>query len=109
MTVINAPDLERLRNAHPHKIIPHLSVFKPAQLYCGTVTGAPAMGERFITVVNVSGSLAAVDAALPYLMVYVGTSCGDYSKSKRQHSKKRFWNNIRNKRSNKGGNRKNRC
>jgi hypothetical protein len=84
MTTISAADLERLRNSHPHKIIPHLSVFKPEQLYCGTVTGSPAMGARQITVVDVSGSLAAVDAALPDLMVYVGTSCGDYSKSKRR-------------------------
>ena len=84
MTVISAPDLERLRNSHPHKIIPHLSVFKPVELYCGTVTGAPAMGASLITVVNVSGSLADVDAALPDLMVYVGDSCGTHEKSKRR-------------------------
>jgi hypothetical protein len=84
MTIIGAADLERLRNTHPHKIVPYLSVFKPEQLYCGTVTSSPAMGARQITVVNVSGSLAAVDAALPDLTVYVGTSCGDYSKSKRR-------------------------
>jgi hypothetical protein len=84
MTVINAADLERLRNTHPHKIIPHLSVFKPEPLFCGTVTGSPAMGEHQITVVDVSGSWAAVDAAAPDLMAYVGDSCGTHEKSKRR-------------------------
>lgn len=82
MSIISAPDLLKLRNNHPHAGRFYLSFLKPTVVYCGTVTGAYTRGDRAITVTNVSGNIA---NCVEGNTIYVGTSCGDYSISRRRY------------------------
>lgn len=78
---LDASYLDKLRNGHPHVSKQYASILRPAVVYCGTVTGSPAFGARTITVANISGNIANITAGMT---VYVGTSSGDYSISKRR-------------------------
>ena len=78
---VSAADILALRYKHPHVSKLYMSVLKPKVLFCGTVTGTPVRGANTIVVNEVSGSLIGMAAGQT---VYVGTACGDYSKSKRR-------------------------
>lgn len=80
MTVSPA-DISALRDGHPHISKIYMSVLKPTVVYCGTVSGSPVFGTRDVTVVDVSGDITDIEAGMT---VFVGTSCGDNSISKRR-------------------------
>lgn len=69
------------RNGHPHKATFYLSVYVPPIVYCGQITGSPARGAYQLTLTNVSGSIANVETGQT---VFIGTSCGDDSVSRRR-------------------------
>ena len=61
MTVLSDAELLLLRDGHPHVSKFYLTVFRPEVVYVGQVTGSPAKGARFITVSDVSGSIASIE------------------------------------------------
>ena len=75
-----------LRDGHPHVSRFVLSRFKPAEIFCGIVTGSPSKGDRVIHLTNVgSWHITDLDAKLDGITLLVGTSEGDGSISKRRY------------------------
>ena len=79
--ILSPADLEALRSDHPHVVRLHMSVYVPDILYCGVVDGAHDRGARDVTVADESGDITDIEEGMTIL---VGTSCGDYSKSRRR-------------------------
>lgn len=82
MSTLTAQELVYLRDKHPHFGKFYLSFLNPAVVYCGTISGTPAKGDRSLTVVNVSGDISKCVAGNTVL---IGTSPGDYSISRRRY------------------------
>lgn len=53
-------ELAKLRDTHPHIVIPYLSVHKPATVWSGTLTGTYTKGAVVLNVTTYTGSLGAI-------------------------------------------------
>lgn len=78
---LGATYLDKLRNNHPHITKYNMTVILPDVVYCGTISNSPDFGSSVINVLDVSGDITDIEEGM---MVYIGTSCGDYSVSKRR-------------------------
>lgn len=78
--MLSTPDLNYLRGPN-HQATLYLSVFIPEIVYLGEVNGAHARGANQITVSDVSGNIADVEAGMT---IHVGTLEGDYDVSRRR-------------------------